>query len=496
VLAAALAATALVAGIAGAWSPCGFSMVETLGAAPRRTTLAASVAAFAVGALAGGVTTFAGLALAGTLVLPERSWAAIGPVTGIALIAGAAEARGTRIVPQIRRQVPEAWRRTLPLPVAAGAYGVLLGLGFTTFVLTFAFWGLALTMLLLADPRLGLVVGLVFGIGRALPVGAIAPLASRRTGRQVVDTIACRPGILRGVRVAAAITLAFVVAGVLAAGASAEVVARAATDPTVSRGAIAWDGVGRAYLRYDYHPGGGAHHLSPLISPLAGADPAVGGSRLAWREGSVVRVVALADFAPVLELSLPGVDALAVSARWLAYRVRAPGGDRLAARRLAAPAEERTIAAAGARSSLGRPSADGDQVVFHADSGQTSRIVAVRLDTGRTRVVRRSRLDQLTNPAVLGTSLVYVVQSSRAQELVLGRIDRPSSDRVLMRMPSTAAHDSGHQPGYSRVTRTPPAGRRAGAMLWTTALTARAAYVTLLPLRGGVRSSRIVAVAR
>ena len=31
----------------------------------------------------------------------------------------------------------------MPLPLAAGLYGVLLGLGFTTFILTFAVWALA-----------------------------------------------------------------------------------------------------------------------------------------------------------------------------------------------------------------------------------------------------------------------------------------------------------------------------------------------------------------
>ena len=42
----------------------------------------------------------------------------------------------SRIVPQIRRQLPEHWRRAMPMPLAAALYGVLLGLGFTTFVLT------------------------------------------------------------------------------------------------------------------------------------------------------------------------------------------------------------------------------------------------------------------------------------------------------------------------------------------------------------------------
>src|SRR3712207_9561089 len=61
----------------------------------------------------------------------------------VAFLAAIAEARGRRIAPQIRRQLPEHWRRIMPMPVAAALYGILLGLGFTTFVLTFGVWALA-----------------------------------------------------------------------------------------------------------------------------------------------------------------------------------------------------------------------------------------------------------------------------------------------------------------------------------------------------------------
>ena len=91
---------------------------------------------------------------------------AIGAAAIIALAAAAGEARGARIVPQVRRQVPESWRRVLAVPVAAGAYGVLLGLGFTTFVLTFAVWALAGVSVAIGDPALGLAIGLAFGAGR------------------------------------------------------------------------------------------------------------------------------------------------------------------------------------------------------------------------------------------------------------------------------------------------------------------------------------------
>src|SRR3954462_7738772 len=68
VLAAVLIAAGLVAGVTGAWSPCGVSMVETLrphGYAGRLPTPLVACATFTAGALAGGVVTFGGLALLG-----------------------------------------------------------------------------------------------------------------------------------------------------------------------------------------------------------------------------------------------------------------------------------------------------------------------------------------------------------------------------------------------------------------------------------------------
>ena len=41
----------------------------------------------------------------------------------------------------------------MPVPLAAGLYGVLLGLGFTTFILSFAVWALAGIAVALGDPH-------------------------------------------------------------------------------------------------------------------------------------------------------------------------------------------------------------------------------------------------------------------------------------------------------------------------------------------------------
>ena len=205
----ALVVAALVAGVAGAWSPCGFSMVDTLaphGYARRMRVTLVACAAFAAGALAGGVATFGGLALLGD-ALGTGGGAAAAVAAAALLVAAAGDAAGRRIVPQVRRQVPEPWRRVLPVPLAAALYGVLLGLGFTTFVLTLAVWVLAGFSVALGNPVIGALVGVAFGLGRALPVAVMAPLAGAPTGLWLTELMAERPGILRGFRTVDALAL-------------------------------------------------------------------------------------------------------------------------------------------------------------------------------------------------------------------------------------------------------------------------------------------------
>ena len=140
-----LAVAAVLIGLTGAWSPCGFSMVETIGLAGdggRRWTTIGACATFLVGALLGGVVTFGSLSVLGEAIHGAGGRLAYAVAAAIAVAAAAADARGMRIVPQIRRQLPQAWRWTMPLPLASALYGVLLGLGFTTFVLSFGVWAL------------------------------------------------------------------------------------------------------------------------------------------------------------------------------------------------------------------------------------------------------------------------------------------------------------------------------------------------------------------
>jgi hypothetical protein len=500
VLALALAATALAAGLTSTWSPCGFSMVETIGRPPvGRGTRAGSCATFALGALAGGTVTFAGLAALGGLV--HGSGGEIGSAIGVAVLLGAAlgEARGVRVVPQIRRQVPEPWRRRLPLPLASALYGVLLGLGFTTFVLTLAVWALAALTFALGDPAIGLAVGLAFGAGRALPVVAIAPVLERPVALRALELMSERPSLLRGFRIAAAACLGCSALALTAAVATAAVpVTIGASDPSVAGGLLAWEAPAGGMLAREVGARTDPHRLGPGgILQLPGRRPALGGSMLAFRSGTAVRVVRAATLEPVAEVPVAAANGLAVSDGWLAYRApRAGGGDRIAVRALAEPATERVLAETRPPGQLGRPAIAGAAVVFHVADSRSSRIVEVDLVTGRRRVLRQSRLEQLSNPAVAGGTLVYVRQSNLRQVLQVGPRRPAGRDRALLRAEGVARRDDGFEPGHSRTTLTPRAGRPATRLFWTTALSERFAYVSVLPVRGAAARPAILRVAR
>jgi hypothetical protein len=196
----------------------------------------------------------------------------------------------------------------------------------------------------------------------------------------------------------------------------------------------------------------------------------------------------------VLDVNVPRVDALAVSDRWLVTRSTTAAGDALVAQPLADAAAARTIQSVRRPAQIGRPSLDGDVVVFHVATLHGSRIVETNLATSASRVVRRSVTALVSNPSLLGGRLLYARQTALAQTLELGPAWTTGSDRVLYRLGSPAPHDLGHQPGYSSVTRTPhPTTAR--WTLWTTALSPTQAYVTLLP-RGAAAAPMILSLPR
>jgi hypothetical protein len=467
----ALGIAALLIGATGTFSPCGLSVIETLG--PRghtggRPVTLAAVAAFVPGAVIGGLITFLSLAFAGSLLHGAGDLAYFA-AAGIAIAAALLEVRGTRIVPQIRRQLPEHWRRVMPMPVAAVLYGVLLGIGFTTFVLSFGVWALAAISFALGEPALGLVLGIGFGLGRALPVAILAPLDGTRTGFKANELMCERPRVYLGLRQGdAAALLAVAVALIVIPGnaGAAEDRAGSATDPTATPGTLVYERLSQE----------GVIASAGQERKLPGTDPAIGGPYVAVISGSAIKLLDAASLAEIAQFEAPGADGLAVSASWLAYRIRlGDGNDVIFARNLAnpaAPGPPLQVASIAAPAQLGRPALDGANLLFAETGPRRSRIVSATLGSGSQRTLLRSRRIQLHSPAVLGDSFAYVRADARRSHLMQRRFRSKGPGRVLFSL------------------------RRRNGELWSSFLLPGSAYVTVLDAAAQNPSARILEVSR
>jgi hypothetical protein len=510
-LAVCAAITALVAGVTGAWSPCGFSMVETIGGAlgdvRRAATIAASVT-FALGTLLGGAVTFGGLAALGSLAGHGFTGLREGLGAALALAAAIADWRGVKIAPQIRRQVPERWRWTLPLPLACALYGVLLGLGFTTFVLAFAVWALAGISFAAGDPLLGVLVGLAFGAGRALPVLWMAPGLRRGHGAQRLDEMAAEPRLWLGLRRLDALGLGLCALALGGASASAATITHA-SDPSVAGDALAWQQPGGAGLLSL----GGAQ-----ARPLPGAHPALGGSTIAWAGPSTITIADRGSLQPRLTLAASGVNALAVSDTWVVYRDEdASGAEHLIAVSLTTPSTRRYLAGSRLAGRVGRPSLDGESAVFTVDTPRRSAIEFVNLTNGHRRTLRAAGHGAaFFYPSLLGGGLLFEQVTRCVQQLRIGATARAGAsargghlafaargrsrgERVLLSLPSTVSRDPGYQAGYTHAYNSASGcanrgtGRGGPTRLGSTALGQSRAYVSLT---GPAGDARIVSVAR
>jgi hypothetical protein len=472
-----LAVAALAIGMTGAWSPCGFSMVETIGLAGdggRRLTTVAACAAFVPGAIAGGIATFGALSALGDLIHGAAGRTGYLIAAGAAIAAAVAEARGLRIAPQIRRQLPERWRWTMPLPVAAGLYGILLGLGFTTFVLSFGVWALGGISLALGDAQVGLVIGAAFGLGRAMPVVALAPAVDRRFARACISAMAERPALYRVLRFGDAVALGLVAAVLATTTASAErIEAQNGADPSV---------VGRAFA-FQKPNRMGELRFQGQSRALPGTDPALGGQFAAVISGSQIRILDRFTLEAVSTVPAFHPEAVAVSPDWLAYLSRYHGRSTLNVRsieRPGQPGQVRELAAATAPSAIGRPSLGKGRVAFTVSKSRGNAIRLVDLKSGKTRTLVRSRSAQLLSPSLLGKRLLYV-RVSRGSQGPLASSPRPLHQSLLLRR--VAGHGRG-QKIYGR--------RGFNRKLWTTSLGPKRGYVTIL----GGDGPRVVSVKR
>jgi hypothetical protein len=466
----ALAFAALLIGATGTFSPCGLSAIDTLGptghTGGRRIT-AAACAAFLPGAVLGGLITFGSLALLGE-VLHGAGRAAYIAGAAIALLAAVLEARGTRIVPQIRRQLPEHWRRVMPMPLAAALYGVLLGLGFTTFVLSFGVWALAGVSLAVGDPSLGLLLGVAFGVGRAIPIVVLAPLSGSDRGVQATELMCERESVYVGLRRGDAaalllVSVALVVAPGSAGAAGTQV--QHATDPSATADALLFQRLG----------GPGVISRGGPEVALPGKHPTIGGRFVATVTGNTIQLLDRSSLAPIAQINAPGADAVAVSDSWLAYRAPTGGGDGIYIRYIAnpaSPAPPALLASEGGASQLSPPSVDGGILLYAIATPRGSRVVQWVMGTHKHRALVRSPRLLLFDPAVDGNSFAYVRSDARRSRLMVRGRHRHGAGRILFTL------------------------KRSAGDLYSDALTGSVAYVTVLKPDGANTDATIVGVSR
>lgn len=143
------------------------SSIHPLGERTRNNRWSTTVAAFTLGAVGTAAAVGALLGWAGSRLVDLETGATIAAMGAIALTAGALDTFGVP-VPGPQRQVNEHWIGSYRGWIYGGAFGVQLGAGLTTYVVT---WGVYATLsmeLLSGSAFVGAVIGAVFGLGRSV----------------------------------------------------------------------------------------------------------------------------------------------------------------------------------------------------------------------------------------------------------------------------------------------------------------------------------------
>lgn len=172
-----LLGTAVVAGARGTWSPCGLSMVSAINPfteVSRGNRYGLTCAWFVAGAVLGGALTGAvagGLALAISPLVAASPVAVLAVALAVALVCLGSDAgvRALRL-PLLPRQVDETWLDTYRRWIYAAGFGVQIGAGFTTYVMTAATYLLVVLAVLTGSWRWAFVGFLIFGFVRGLSV--------------------------------------------------------------------------------------------------------------------------------------------------------------------------------------------------------------------------------------------------------------------------------------------------------------------------------------
>jgi hypothetical protein len=171
-----LVLTTVVAAVRGLWSPCGLSMLSSLNPVAERargnrfslTALWYVVGAGVGGALLGGVCA-AGAALVAAVGLPSSGRFAVAAVCAVLAVASDLRVGGWSL-PTFPRQVDERWLTTYRRWIYASGYGVQIGTGFATYIMTAGVYLLPVLAALTGQPGVAFLAGVGFGVVRGCTI--------------------------------------------------------------------------------------------------------------------------------------------------------------------------------------------------------------------------------------------------------------------------------------------------------------------------------------
>lgn len=141
----------------------------------RKQRWSVTAAAYVAGSLFGGLLVFGLLGLLGSY-LSVGTWGRWALIAALAI--GAVFDGLSRALPGPRRQVNENWLTKYRGWVYGFGFGLQLGTGVSTIITTATVYTAMLATVIMGEPFAGVIVGLVFGFVRSLPLLRAGRLAS------------------------------------------------------------------------------------------------------------------------------------------------------------------------------------------------------------------------------------------------------------------------------------------------------------------------------
>jgi hypothetical protein len=226
--------TAAIAALRGMWSPCGLSMLTSLNPvseAARGHRFWGAAVEYVAGAVLGGAVLGTGCAAGAYLLAladpPARVLWVLALVAALVGVGSDTRVFG-RSLPDHPRQVDERWLVKYRRWIYAGGYGVQIGTGFATYIMTAAVYLTTALAVLTASPAAALSVGLTFGAVRGLLIlvsaGARTPERLRAAHQRIAALAGPSLWAAIAVQAAVAVVAAGAVAGPVGAGAIAVLV--------------------------------------------------------------------------------------------------------------------------------------------------------------------------------------------------------------------------------------------------------------------------------